>query len=279
MDAVIVAPAGRGTCRAATGGWSTIDFAIMSKHVARGIEVVETVDSWPANPHVPVRFSFYEQLEDRWALAFKARPPIPTELPFGPQPREQDFSAAMEAANAAMDSAGTNSDRVSGAAQMALDVAYTELFDCAERHLIVATGAECKPSGQWGRMQIPQWTKIKVAEPLPNHLDLPEARRHDHLKWIKLHLDDWALASCGADGQSWAGSTADAAARLHAVQDWEGSADDATMRWLRTARAHSGATTGGAGVSLSDDRQALMDDVDKAAVEAGVASARSWRGI
>ena len=43
------------------------------------------------------------------------------------------------------------------AALYAFDNVYATLVNDAELHLIIATGAECKPSGDWGWMQVPQW--------------------------------------------------------------------------------------------------------------------------
>eukprot|EP00972_Heterocapsa_arctica_P002341 339555-Heterocapsa_arctica.AAC.1 len=59
--------------------------------MARRIKEVDIDGSATTTPHRPVILTFHPKLTSLKALGFRRPPALPTELPIGPRPRQQDW--------------------------------------------------------------------------------------------------------------------------------------------------------------------------------------------
>ena len=83
----ILAPSkGLGTCRAASGVASVIDFFVVEASLACGFREVDVCMDVEFNPHRPIRMVFHKRLGRLKALGYIKLPALPTVLPFGPRP-------------------------------------------------------------------------------------------------------------------------------------------------------------------------------------------------
>ena len=89
-SAEVVAPAGKGTCRSAVGSWNTIDYFLVQRSLASGVQQVAADKGRAPNPHLPVTLKFHPRLCKAEALVFDRPEKLPAQPVFGPRPKPPD---------------------------------------------------------------------------------------------------------------------------------------------------------------------------------------------
>ena len=141
---LVCATDGSGTCRGAYGRSSVIDYFIIEQSLAGAVQGVRTCIEEIFNPHRPVELTFFPKAARLKALGFEKPVSIPCEIPFGPRPRQEQWSEVRRIANFALHAAGHAPIRE---ARECLDRAYESWATTAERGLVRFTGSEAGEVG------------------------------------------------------------------------------------------------------------------------------------
>ncbi len=164
---IVAAGSPRGTCRSGRHA-SEIDYFIVQKRMAVGVESVTTVETAGTRPHVPVRLTFIPRMVSARALVLRQPPRISTERVFGPLPPPPEWA---EVAREVADMVQRTRDPefvADDAFQRDYEAAYQRWADLAELE-IAAASADAEPlpvHGTRGRRPELRWRSV-LPERLP----------------------------------------------------------------------------------------------------------------
>ncbi len=200
-DSVIVNPGGGATtCRTARSA-SLIDFFVVSKGMAEGVQSVTVVERSGIKTHAPVLLRFHPRLTSLKALALRKPPVVGTQLLIGPRMPPPNWEPLVQRLRII-------TGKAMHGGRAAIDDDYQKAFedwaDLAEQELHRATGQPVVKAGLRGRLPRLQWRSI-----LPEKVD---ARASNTVVAVR------ALASLLVDLRRCRGETA----------EWQGI-DDVTM--------------------------------------------------
>ncbi len=221
----------RGTCRS-TRHSSEIDYFVVHKLLAVGVETVATVEGAGTRPHVPVALAFKPRLVTARALVLRQPPKIGTTRVYGPLPPPPvEWARVAEAVKELVTMTRTDGFTVDDVFRGKLEKAYEQWADLAEVEVEAAAddGQELPVKGTRGRRPQLRWRSVLPERP-PRPVDdddvltmwrsiantLTELKR---ITWEAGGHDDHADDDPGDDGPEAAGE--DGHARLARQVKWD----------------------------------------------------------
>ncbi len=174
VGGAIVNPGGGATtCRTAKAA-NLLDFFVVSKGMAKGIESVRVIERSGIKTHSPVVLRFHARLTSLKALALRKPPPLGSEPLVGPRPPPPDWRPLTTKLREL-------SSRAARGGRKAIEVDYQRAFeqwaDLAERELHGATGEPEVKLGLRGRAPRLFWRSILPEKVSPRSSDAVVAIR------------------------------------------------------------------------------------------------------
>ncbi len=163
VDGTIINPGGGvTTCRTAKAA-SLIDYFVVSKGMAKGVECVSTIERSGIKTHTPVALRFHARLTSLKALALRKPPALGTEALIGPRLPPPDWTPLTRRL-------GSLAEKASRVGRAAVEAEYQQAFerwaDLAEQEIHAATGEPILKAGLRGRAPRLFWRSI-----LPEKVD------------------------------------------------------------------------------------------------------------
>ncbi len=158
----------RGTCRS-TKAISEIDYFLISKLLAVGVDTVATVEGAGTRPHVPVEIVFKPRLVTARTLVLRQPPRISTSRLYGPLPPPPCWTQVADTAQRLVQA----TRRASFQCSDEFDVQYEQLYeawsDLAELELEAAAeeATELPKHGLRGRRPQMRWRSVLPERPPP----------------------------------------------------------------------------------------------------------------
>ena len=191
---LVTASDGLGSRRGSRGGGvSTIDYFLVEQCLAGAISQTQTCLEVSFNPHRPVQMTFHLRAAALKALCFLKPDRLPTELPVGPSPRQQDWSRAMQKARFAPHAA---EHAPVLQAKGCLDRAYGAWAHTAEKELMHLTGCMDIKRGKRGSTPKLQLRSVVINRSL---LADPTNRLAKAFKWVAGHLEELLQRQQGSE--------------------------------------------------------------------------------
>ncbi len=174
VDGTIVSPGnGATTCRTSKSA-SLIDYFVMSKGMAKGVESVSVVERSGVKTHAPVVLRFHARLTSLKALALRKPPALGAEPLIGPRLPPPDWGPLT----AALRTLSAKATRKGGAAvDKEFQAAFERWADLAEKELHAATGVPTVKAGTRGRPPRLFWRSILPEKVCPRSSDAVVAVR------------------------------------------------------------------------------------------------------
>ncbi len=157
----------RGTCRS-TRHNSEIDFFVVHKHLAIGVDSVMAVEGAGTRPHVPVALAFKPRLVSARALVLRQPPRISTTRIVGPlPPPPAEWGDVAAEIKRLLMAARTHGFAVDDAFRDKLEVAYSRWADVAELEIIHAAedGHDVPIKGTRGKRPQLRWRSVLPERP------------------------------------------------------------------------------------------------------------------
>ncbi len=175
MEGEIVASGSkRGTCRSARAV-SEIDYFLISKLLAAGVDTVATVEGAGTRPHVPVELVFKPRLITARSLVLRQPPRISTSRVYGPLPPPPCWARVAEAASRLVQATRRDDFLCDDAFDVLYERMYEDWSDLAECELEAAAeeATELPKHGLRGRRPQMRWRSILPERP-PAPLDFDD---------------------------------------------------------------------------------------------------------